>query len=186
MAFGLWTWVVVTLRKTRICFSALIGPVYTNAMQNSDPSLVLKELYDAFFAVGKPSPLTSYDGAHWPEEVDYFNETDWERASYSDVVEGMDGMIICPPITKVYLLPRLFRMVILRQHGNSLEAVDNLSMELEAWPVQAEVERLLSNGQKAAIVNAWSYLDQTIYSPSGSHVGRELAKHWKIERGNPD
>lgn len=150
-------------------------------MQNSDRDIVLQELYDAFASVEKPSPLTTYEGAHWHDEVDHFNKTDWDRASYSDVAQGMDGIIICPPITKVYLLPRLFRMVVLRQHGASDEAVDNLSIQLEAWPVEADVERLLSDGQKAAIANAWSYLDHTIYRPSGSHVGRKLAERWKVE-----
>ena len=152
-------------------------------METSDRDLILKKLYDAFGSVEKPSPLVTYDGAYRPDEVDLFNDTDWERATYSDVVEGMEGMIICPPTTKVYLLPRLFRMVLLRQHGTSHEAADNLSMYLEAWPVDAEVEQLLSDGQKAAIISAWSYLDQTIYSPSGSHIGQELAEHWQTEQG---
>ncbi|WP_157033341.1 hypothetical protein [Loktanella sp. S4079] len=112
-------------------------------MENSDCDLILKKLYDAFGSVEKPSPLATYDGAYWLDEVDLFNDTDWERATYSDVVEGMEGMIICPPTTIVYLLPRLFRMVLLRQHGTSHEAADNLSTHLEAWPVEAEVEQFI-------------------------------------------
>ena len=152
-------------------------------MENSDRDLIIKELYDAFSNVEKPSPLATYDEAYDFEEVDIFNEIDWESATYSDVVKGTEGLIVCPPITKVYLLPRLFRMVLLRQHGTPHEAVDNLSEHLEVWPVEAEVERLLDDGQKAAIISAWSYLDQTIYSPSGSKVGRQLAEHWQVEKG---
>ncbi len=151
-------------------------------MESSDCDLIIKALYDAFSNVEKPSPLATYDEAYDFEEVDIFNEIDWECATYSDVVKGMEGLIVCPPKTKVYLLPRLFRMVLLRQHGTSHDAVDNLSEHLKAWPLETEVENRLSEGQKAAVVSVWAYLDQTIYSPSGSHVGKRLAEHWQIEK----
>lgn len=95
----------------------------------------------------------------------------------------MEGLIVCPPKTKVYLLSRLFRMVLLRRHGTSHDAVDNLSQELRTWPMEAEVEHLLTDSQKAAIISVWSYLDQAIYSPSGSKVGQQLAEHWQFEKG---
>ena len=152
---------------------------YSSVMADADRNQALKELYDAFGLVEKPVPLATYEGSYCDEEVDVFNSTDWEYATYSDYLDGEEGAIICPPITKVYLLPRLFRMVMLRQHGKTNGAVDNLAITLETWPVEEDVECLLSDGQKAAIVTAWNHLDRTIYSPSGSHVGRELAKHWK-------
>lgn len=152
-------------------------------MESSYCDLIIKALYDAFSNVEKPSPLATYDEAYDFEEVDIFNEIDWECATYSDVVKGTEGLIVCPPKTKVYLLPRLFRMVLLRQHGTSHEAVDNLSQQLRTWPMEAEVERLLTDSQKAAIISVWSYLDQTIYSPSGSKVGQQLAEHWQFEKG---
>ena len=152
-------------------------------MESSDCDLIIKALYDAFSNVEKPSPLATYDEACDFEEVDIFNEIDWEFATYSDVVKGTEGLIVCPPITKVYLLPRLFRMVLQRQHGTPHEAVDNLSQELSTWPVEAEVEHLLTDSQKAAIISAWSYLGHTIYGPSGSKVVQKFAEHWQIEIG---
>ncbi len=152
-------------------------------MESSDCDLIIKALYDAFSKVERPLPLATYEEGYDFEEVDIFNEIDWECATYSDVVKGMEGLIVCPPVTKVYLLPRLFRMVLLRQHGTSHEAVDNLSQQLRTWPMEAEVERLLTDSQKAAIISVWSYLDQTIYSPSGSKVGQQLAEHWQFEKG---
>lgn len=149
-------------------------------MQASERDNVLKQLYDAFALVERPEPLTTYQGSHCDEEVDVFNSLNWEEATYSDVVDGMEGIVICPPRTKAYLLSRLFKMVMLRRPGQSDDAIDNLSIHLETWrPVEPDVEALLSAEQRKAIVAAWAYLDTHIYHPSGSNVARELAKHWE-------
>jgi hypothetical protein len=150
-------------------------------MRDQQRDVVLKQLYDAFAFVEKPDPLTTYDGSYWDRGVDVFNSLDWENATYSDFAEGGEGAIICPALTKVYLLPRLFKMLLLRRSGRSDDAVDNLSIELESWPVDPDVEALLSEGQKQAIVAAWSYLDSKIFYRGGSHTAREMAKHWALD-----
>ena len=93
----------------------------------------------------------------------------------------MEGLIICPPLTRAYLLPRLFKMVMLRRSGKCGDAVDNIATELKAWPVDPDVEALLGEEQKKAIVAAWAYLDTYIYRASGSNVASDLAKHWKFD-----
>lgn len=151
-------------------------------MDESERNNALKQLYEAFALFERPDPLTTYQGSYCDEEVDVFNGLNWEKATYAELVNGMEGAIICPPQTKAYLLPRLFKMVMLRRSGKSDHAVDNVSMQLEAWPVDPEVEALLSQDQRKAIVAAWAYLDTHIYHPSGSQVARELARHWKVDR----
>jgi hypothetical protein len=150
-------------------------------MSNLDRDLALKQLYDAFALVEKPAPLTSYQGSYCDEEVNFFNELNWEEATYSDVVDGLEGLIIYPEITKLWLLPRLFKMVLLRRSGTTDGAIDNLSSTLREWPTEASVEVLLSNGQKKAIVAAWSYLDRYLYYPSGNDDAQKLARRWSIE-----
>lgn len=150
-------------------------------MNKPHKDLALKQLYDAFSLVEKPSPLTTYEGSYFNEEVDIFNELDWEEANYSDVTDGMEGIIICPALTRLYLLPRLFKMVIMRRSGRYEGAVDNLAAELEAWPVDPSVEDLLSAGQKKAVVAAWEYIDCYLYHPSGSQRASELAKRWESD-----
>ncbi|SMX24520.1 hypothetical protein [Boseongicola aestuarii] len=151
-------------------------------METIERDIALKQLYDAFALLERPDPLTTYQGSHCDKEVDVFNSLNWEEATYSQMVDGMEGAIICPPRTKAYLLPRLFKMIMLRRSGKSDDAVDNLSMQLESWPIDREVDALLTEDQKKAIVAAWAYLDAHIYHPSGSHVARELAKHWKVDQ----
>ncbi|MEM9393815.1 MAG: hypothetical protein AAGA38_08160 [Pseudomonadota bacterium] len=151
-------------------------------MDESERNNALKQLYEAFALFERPDPLTTYQGSYCDEEVDVFNGLNWEKATYAELVNGMEGAIICPAQTKAYLLPRLFKMVMLRRSGKSDHAVDNVSMQLEAWPVDPEVEALLSQDQRKAIVAAWAYLDTHIYHPSGSRVARELARHWKVDR----
>ena len=131
--------------------------------------------------IDKPKPLTTYQGSYFKAEVDVFNEIDWEEVTYSDYVQGQEGAIICPAETKVYLLPRIFKMVMLRRHGQTDGAVDNVSIELETWLVGLSVEKLLKKDQRQAIIAAWSYLDRYLYHPNGSHVARLLAKHWQLE-----
>lgn len=142
--------------------------------------LTLKQLYDAFSGYEKPVPMATYAGSYCDEEIDVFNSLDWEEVTYSDLALGFEGVIICKAPTKVYLLPRLFKMVMLRRSGTSEGAVDNVAIHLETWPVEEEVEALLGKAQKRGIIAAWAYLDAYLYSPSGSHVARELAKHWKL------
>ncbi len=149
-------------------------------MTRNQRDVVLKELFDAFEALEKPVPLTSNLGSHCDEEVDIFNKTDWDNATYLDFVNGLEGSIICPPKTKAYLIPRLLKMVILRLSGVEDGAVDNLSAELQHWPIDASVEKLLSDHQKKAIVAAWEYLDKTVYRASNSDTARKFAKHWNI------
>ncbi|MXQ09198.1 hypothetical protein GQ651_15230 [Alphaproteobacteria bacterium GH1-50] len=151
-------------------------------MTDTERDTVLQCLYEAFGMIAKPTPMTSYKGSHCDEEVDAFNRLDWEEVTLSDYVSAMEGVIICPPATKVYLLPRLFKMVMLRRASDVDDPVDNVSMELEAWPVDPEVERVLTDLQKKAVVAAWSYLDRCHYYPSGSHVARELAAHWGLDK----
>lgn len=150
-------------------------------MSTADRDIALKGLFDAFAEIDKPKPLTTYERSYCHAEVDAFNEIDWEEVTYSDYVEGQEGAIICPAQTKAYLLPRLFKMVMLRRHGQTDGAVDNLSIELETWPVDSSVEALLNKDQRKAIIAAWSYLDRHLYHPSGSHVARVLAQHWQLE-----
>lgn len=151
-------------------------------MTNYNRDLSLKHLYDAFALFERPDPLTTYEGSHCNEEVDVFNRLDWEEATYSDFVDGMEGAIICPALTRAYLLPRLFKMVMIRRSGKTDDAVDNVSVELKVWPIEASVEILLNNDQRKAIIAAWTYLDRHIYHPSGSHVARELVKRWEREQ----
>jgi hypothetical protein len=150
-------------------------------MPSLDRDLALKQLYDAFGLVEKPTRLTSYEGSCCDEEVDVFNELNWEEATYSDVVDGLEGLIICPEITKVWLLPRLFKMVMLRRSGTTDDAVDNLSATLKGWPIEPSVEVLLSDGQKKAILAAWSYLDRYLYCPSENDDAQKLTRRWGIE-----
>ncbi len=140
--------------------------------------LVLKRLYEAFAFVEKPIPLTGFEGSYCDEEVEVFNRLDWEAATYLDVVDAMEGFIICPADTKLWLLPRLFKMLILQRSIDANNAVDNLASDLESWPIDGDVERLLSEAQKIAIINAWAHIDREFYWPSGSHVARDLATRW--------
>ncbi|MFQ6547850.1 hypothetical protein AADZ90_007820 [Aestuariibius sp. 2305UL40-4] len=155
--------------------------VTRNVMNHPECERVLNLLFDAFKDVERPEPLANRQGSQFPEEVDSFNNTDWDHATYSDFSEGADGATVCPARSKVYLLPRLFKIVLLRRSGAAkAQAVDNLSMELESWPIDEEVQQLLDTAQKAAIIAAWYYLDQHLYAPGGSHVGRALSHHWQM------
>ncbi|MEO9821126.1 MAG: hypothetical protein ABJ370_13310 [Paracoccaceae bacterium] len=150
-------------------------------MEEENLKEVLAQLIEAFSGLEKPSPLTTYDGSYCNEDVDYFNATDWDTATYYDYVEGMEGAIICSSRTKAYLIPKLFQIVLLRRFGVASDgAENNLSTELEFWPIDEEVERLLNFSQKKAIVAAWAHLDTYRYYHSGSHVARLLAEHWNI------
>lgn len=150
-------------------------------MKASERDLALKSLYDAFSSVEKPEPLASFEGSYCDEEVEVFNRLDWESATYSEFLSAQEGAIICGASARLYLLPRLFRMVLLRRHGTTNGAVDNLSSQLETWPLEEDVQSLLTIEQKHAIIRAWRYLDTTLYSPSGSTVARELAVHWNLD-----
>ena len=46
-----------------------------------------------------------------------------------------------------------------------------------SWPFDPDVETLLSDAHRKAIIAAWAYLDTHLYHPSGSHVARDLARH---------
>lgn len=150
-------------------------------MIDNQRDIILKELYEAFSAFEKPVPLTTYHGSNSDEEVDVFNKTDWENATYLDFVDGIEGWIICPPKTKSYLLPRLFKMVFLRRSGVEDGAIDNLSAELEYTPLDPSVEPLLNTHQKVAVIAAWKYLDEGVYRPSGSDIARKLSNYWNIK-----
>ncbi len=144
---------------------------------------VLAQLEDAFSAMVKPVPLATYYGSNCDEEVDSFNATDWREATYYDVVEGMEGFVICGSKTKAYLLPMLFKMILLNRYGAAEEgAEDNLSMELENWPIDEEVGSLLNLHQKKAVIAAWAYLDEFKYSLGERRSARLLAEHWNLSK----
>lgn len=150
-------------------------------MSEVELNRVIAQLHEAFQGSEKPNPLATYEGSYCDEDVDYLNTTDWETATYWDYVEGQEGAIVCGAKTKAYLIPRLFKIVLLRRHGAASEgAEDDLSMVLEAWPVEPDVEALLDLNQKKAIIAGWKYLDTFRYFPSGSHVARLLGEHWSL------
>ena len=150
-------------------------------MNDLDSKMVVQGLFDAFHKAPKPAPLSKFDGSHCDEEVEFFNRIDWDDATYKDFVDGIEGWIICPESTVVYLIPRLFKMLILGRSNPQNSAVDNLSGDLESRVAENNISERLNEDQKLAILRAWKFLDENYYKPSGSNISGKLAKLWNID-----
>ncbi|MCK8464515.1 hypothetical protein MUY35_11695 [Aliiroseovarius sp. S1339] len=150
-------------------------------MENAELRSLLQKLVETFNEVPKPEPLSSFENSHDDEEVAIFNSTNWETATYWEFCHGLEGWIICSPETRVYLTPRLLRMLLLRQDGKHEGAADNLSFELLPHLQEPTVFGLLNSGQMSAVIDAVAYVDRTRWYPSGSDAAGDLARCWGLQ-----
>ena len=156
------------------------SPLYPLRMEDDELQRLILSLNEAFKEVPKPEPLASLEGSYDDEEVVVFNATDWENATYYEFCQGIEGWIICSPETRVYLTPKLLRMLLLRSDGKYEGTADNLSSELLPNLKKPEVFGLLSSKQKLAIFDAVAYLDRTRWHPSRSDAAGELTRSWGL------
>ena len=152
-------------------------------MIETEPDKIVAELATAFRDTVKPTPLTTFVGSQDDDEVRYFNALDWDVATYADFNRGLEGWIVCGLDARLYLLPKLLRMLVLRRHGQTDDAVDNIMIEL-----QPELEKkngissMLTPDQRNAVINALSFLDRHYYYPSGSRMAKDFAETWSVWR----
>ena len=149
-------------------------------MENAEPHRLIRSLVEAFKHVPRPEPLCAYEGSHDDEEVAIFSSTDWENATYSDFNRGLEGWIICSPETKVYLTPKLIRILLLKRDAKLDDVADNLSFELLPYLQEPEVFGLLNYKQMTAVFDAVAYVDRTHWYPSRSDEAGKLARSWGL------
>ena len=148
-------------------------------MENDEANRLIANLDRAFKDTTRPEPLTEFIGSYNHEQVRSFNNTDWENATYSSFMDGYEGWIICPAETKVYLTPKLLRILVLRLNGKAQEAaVDNLDHQFLFDLERPEVFSLLTYPQMKAIIDAVAYVDRVFWFLSDNDASSNLIRRW--------
>lgn len=89
---------------------------------------LLAALDEAFARFDKPNPLTDLAHSYMPLDSHAFDRVDWDSADYSDYSITHEGWICAPLPSKLWLMPRLLRILLLRRDH---PAVDNISIDVD-------------------------------------------------------
>lgn len=134
-------------------------PPQLTLKETKEAHALLAKLDEAFMELPKPQPFTDMRCSHMVQESEAFTALDWDTANYEEFHLAQEGWICAPTETKIWLLPKLLRIVLLnRDHL----AVDNISMDLEEFHCHQVPEfrtHLTKRQQDAAMTTLNYYFD---------------------------
>lgn len=112
---------------------------------------LLMVLDTQFSSITPPSPLVGLDGSQMVEETDVFNALDWDTVGYGDWVFAIEGWICAPFETKLWLLPKLYRMALLNRNHAAVDDIIGIYVDGFLADHQPQIASHLSSSQSTAL-----------------------------------